>query len=147
MEILLKQKVEKLGETGELITVKDGYARNFLVPKGYAVQVTRKNRKSIENEIEKYRVLEERRLVALKDEAAKVAEANCTVAVQADENDKLYGSVSPEDIARALKLSGHDVSPKNIKISKSIRAIGVHEVEVLFGSGVVANLKVWVVKE
>ena len=147
MEVLLKQSVEHLGETGELVKVKAGFARNFLVPKGKAVPVNRKNRKSIEVEIQKFKALEDKRLAKLREQATKLSEANCTVAVQADENDKLYGSVTQEDIARALKIAGYDVAPKTIRIPKPIRAIGVFEVKVLFGSDVAADLKVWVVKE
>jgi large subunit ribosomal protein L9 len=147
MEVLLKQSVEHLGETGELVEVKAGFARNFLVPKGKAVLVNRKNRKSIEVEIQKFKALEDKRLTKLREQAGKLSEANCTVAVQADENDKLYGSVTQEDIARALKIAGHDVAPKAIRIPKPIRAIGVFEVKVMFGSDVASDLKVWVVKE
>jgi large subunit ribosomal protein L9 len=147
MQVLLKQSVEHLGETGELVDVKAGYARNFLVPKGKAVPVNRKNRRSIEMEIQKFKALEDKRLEKLREQASSLSEANCTVAVQADENDKLYGSVTQEDIARALKIAGFDVAPKTVRIPKPIRAIGVFEVKVMFGSDVSADLKVWVVKE
>jgi large subunit ribosomal protein L9 len=147
MQVLLKQSVEHLGQTGEMVEVKSGYARNFLVPTGRAIPVDKKNRRSIEKEIEKYRALEEKRLLKLRAQAKALAEANCTVAVQADENDKLYGSVTPDDIARSLKLAGFEVSAKSIRIPKPIRAIGVFEVKVLFGSEVSSDLKVWVVKE
>lgn len=147
MRILLKESVEHLGESGQLVEVKAGYARNFLVPYGKAVVVTRSNKKSIEKEIEKYVVLEEKRLVGLRELATKISEANCTVAVQADENDKLYGSVTTEEIAKALKLSGLDISPKSIKIGKALRSIGVFEVKVHLDATIDAVLKVWVVKE
>jgi large subunit ribosomal protein L9 len=147
MRILLKESVEHLGESGQLVEVKPGYARNFLVPKGKAIVVTRSNKKSIDKEIQKYQILEDKRLDGLRELAAKVAEANCTVAVKADENDKLYGSVSAEEICKALKLSGIDLSPKSIKIGKSIRSIGVFEVKVHLETNIDAVLKVWVVKE
>jgi len=147
MRILLKESVEHLGEFGQLVEVKSGYARNFLVPKGKAIVVTKANKKSIEKEIEKFQILEEKRLGGLKQLAAKISEANCTVAVKADENDKLYGSVTAEEIVKALKLSGIEVSSKSIKIAKPIRAIGVFEVKVHLESSIDALLKVWVVKE
>jgi len=147
MEVLLKESVEHLGELGDLVQVKPGYARNFLIPQGKATLVHRKNRKSIEKEIQKYQSLEQSRIEKLKAFAAEIGKAGCTVAVQADENDKLYGSVTPEDIAKALKLGGFDVSPKMIKTAKPIRAIGVFEAEVHLGADVVATPKVWVVKE
>lgn len=147
MRILLKESVEHLGESGQLVEVKPGYARNFLVPKGKAVVVTRSNKKSIEKEIEKYKVLEEKRLDDLRDLAGKIAEANCTVAVQADENDKLYGSVTAEEITKSLKLAGIDILPKQVKIGKPIRSIGVFEVKIHLDASIDATLKVWVVKE
>jgi large subunit ribosomal protein L9 len=147
MQVLLKQFVDHLGKAGEMAEVKAGFARNYLVPTGRAIVVDKNKRRSVEKEIAKYRNLEEKRLTKLRDQAKGLAEANCTVAVQADENDKLYGSVSQEDIARSLKLAGFDVSPKSIRIPKPIRAIGVFEVKVLFGSDISSDLKVWVVKE
>lgn len=147
MQLLLKENVEHLGSTGELVDVKPGYARNFLVPRGFAVQVTRKNKNSIEKQIEKYKVAEAKKLELVKEFAAKVTEVNCTIAVKADENDKLFGSVTPEEIAKAVKLGGVDIKPKQIKIPKAIRAIGVFDVKINLEMGVVADLKVWVVKE
>ena len=147
MQVLLKQYVDHLGKAGEMTEVKSGYARNYLVPTGRAIIVDKKNRNSVEKEIAKYRALEEKRLTKLRDQAKGLSEANCTVAVQADENDKLYGSVTQEDIARSLKLAGFEIAPKSIRIPKPIRAIGVFEVKVLFGSEISTDLKVWVVKE
>ena len=147
MQVLLKQYVDHLGQAGEMTEVKSGYARNYLIPTGRAVIVDKNNRRSVEKEIAKYRALEEKRLTKLREQAKAISEANCTVAVQADENDKLYGSVTQEDIARALKLAGFEIVPKSIRIPKPIRAIGVFEVKVLFGSEISADLKVWVVKE
>lgn len=147
MELLLKDKVEKLGFPGQVVKVKPGYARNFLLPQGLAIMVTRENRKSIEKEIEKFKVQEKKRIQDLEELAARIVVAKCTVAVQADESDKLYGSVTQEDIARALKLSDLDVNPKIIKIKKPIKSIGVHEIKVQLDKAVSADLKVWVVKE
>jgi large subunit ribosomal protein L9 len=147
MQILLKENVEHLGSTGELVDVKSGYARNYLVPKGYAINVTRKNIKSIEVEIEKFRVIEQKKLAVTQELAKKLAEANCTIAVQADENDKLFGSVTAEEIVKAVKVSDLTIEAKQIKIPRAIKSIGVFDVKVELEMGVVADLKVWVVKE
>jgi len=147
MQVLLKENVEHLGSTGELVDVKPGYARNYLVPKGYAINVTRKNIKSIELEIEKFRVIEQKKLVVTQELAKKLTEANCTIAVQADENDKLFGSVTPEEIVKAVKVSDVTIDAKQIKIPRPIKSIGVFDVKVHLEMDVVADLKVWVVKE
>lgn len=147
MQVLLKKSVDHLGQTGEMVEVKAGYARNYLVPKGCAIVVDKKNRRTIEKEIEKYKALEEKQLSKLRSQASALSQANCTVAVRADDNDKLFGAVTTEQISRSLKIAGFDVPPKSLKIPKAIRAIGVFEVIVNLGNGVTADLKVWVVKE
>jgi large subunit ribosomal protein L9 len=147
MQILLKENVEHLGSTGQLVDVKPGYARNYLVPKGYAIHVTRKNIKSIELEVEKFRIAEQKKLAVTEGLAKKISEVNCTVAVQADENDKLFGAVTSEDIAKAIKISDITVEAKQIKIPRPIKSIGVFDAKVNLEMGVVAELKVWVVKE
>lgn len=147
MKILLREAVEHLGNAGEFVAVKDGYARNFLIPKGMAVRVTRQNAASIEKEVEMHKAREEKRMQALQESADKIEEANCTVSCRADDNDRLYGSVTQADIAKSLKVSGFEVSPKQIEIDQPIRQIGVHSVRVRFDKKIVAEVKVWVVKE
>lgn len=147
MQILLKKEVEHLGQAGQVVDVKPGYARNYLVPQNLAIFVTRKNRKSIEKEIEKFEIQEKKRIADLKELASQIEEAKCTVAVKADENDKLYGSVSVEDICKSLKISGLDINQKWIKIKKPIKSIGVFEILVQLDKEISTELKVWVVKE
>lgn len=147
MKVLLKDNVAHLGKQGDVVEVKPGYARNFLVPRGTAMVVTRKNHRSISKEIEIQKRRQERLVVITQDFAKKIFEAKCTVAHQADENDKLYGSVTTADIAKSLKLMEIEIDPKNIVISEPIKSIGVHDVRVKLDAGIEAELKVWVVKE
>lgn len=146
MQILLNEAVEHLGSPGDLVEVKSGYARNFLLPRNKAIVVTRQNRPTIEKEIEKHRRKETKRLDGLRQQAEKLSAVNCTVVSKADENDKLYGSVTPADIAKALKVSGFDIPPKKIVIPEPIRAVGVYTVKVQLEKDIAADLKVWVVK-
>jgi large subunit ribosomal protein L9 len=147
MQVLLKESVEHLGEVGDLVDVKDGYGRNYLVPKGFATIVTRKNRKSIETEIAVHTSRKEAELEVLREEAKTISEAKCTVAVKADENDKLYGSVTQEEVAKSLAISGIKIDPRKISIPKQIKSIGVFDVRVKLHKEISADLKVWVVKE
>ncbi len=147
MKILLKEQVEHLGSAGSIVEVKPGYARNYLIPKDKAVAITRKNMAVIENEVERHKRSAEKRLIHLKEMCGKIADANCTIARQCDENDKLYGSVTPKDISGALKIIGFDVDAKSIQVNESIKSIGVHQVRVKLESNIETDLKVWVVKE
>ena len=147
MQVLLKKSVEHLGITGELLDVKPGYARNYLVPKGLAINVTRKNIKSIEKEVERFKLSEKKKLSEIEALAKKLSEVNCTIAVQSDENDKLFGSVSAEEIAKSVTLAGIEIQAKQVKMPRQIKSIGVFDVKIHFEMNVVGDLKVWVVKE
>lgn len=147
MQVLLKQDVEHLGRAGQLLEVKPGYARNYLVPQEKAIYVTRQNAKSIELEMEVYRRKEERRLADLRVQAEKVSQVSCTVACKADENDHLYGSVSGADVASALRVAGFEVDAKAVRIASPIKSVGVYEVEVVLERNISATVKVWVVRE
>ncbi len=102
MQIILKTNVEKLGKEGEVVTVADGYARNYLIPKKLAIQATEKNRQMLEQE----KKIEVNRVAKAKKEAEvlanELANVSCTINVQAGENDRLFGSVTTNDIASAL---------------------------------------------
>ncbi len=147
MRVLLKAALEHLGRPGELVVVKPGFARNFLVPRGLAMEVTRDNQRTVEMEMKRQKGREEKRRAQLQDMARRISEANCTVAAKADESDKLYGSVTPAEIVKALKLVGLDVDPKAVHLDDPIKAVGVFTVKVVLDTGVSADLKVWVVKE
>ncbi len=147
MLVILKENVENLGRIGDVVKVKDGYARNFLLPRNLVVAADEGNVASIEHH---KRALETRRKAQLgqaQELSARLAEYSCTISRKVGEGDKLYGSVSSSDIADALKKGGFEIDKRSIQLSSPLRTLGVHPVTVKLETEVTATLKVWVVKE
>lgn len=130
MEVILLERVAKLGQMGEVVRVKDGYARNFLLPSGKALRATKDNRAKFET----MKTQLEARNLELKGEAEKVSEKldgqSFVVIRQASETGQLYGSVSPRDIVGILNDGGFTLSRGQISISTPIKALGLHRVPV-----------------
>jgi large subunit ribosomal protein L9 len=130
MEVILLERVAKLGQMGDVVRVKDGFARNFLLPNGKALRATKENRSRFEN----MKVELEARNLAQKGEAEKVAEKldgqSFTVLRQAAEGGQLYGSVSPRDLAALVTEKGFAVSRAQIALNAPIKTIGLHKVPV-----------------
>lgn len=145
MKIILKQDVDSLGLAGHTFEVKDGYARNYLIPQGLALEATLRNIKLIESQ---KKHIEERRLKA-REEAEKAAQLLSalvlTIAQKAGEEDKLYGSVTSMDIAEQLGRQGVDIDRKRIRLDRPIKALGEYMVPVRLHPEVTAQLKVVVV--
>ncbi|MGQ9611146.1 MAG: 50S ribosomal protein L9 [bacterium] len=146
MQIILKSNVEKLGKEGDVLTVADGYARNYLIPKKLAVQATEKNRQLLEHE----KKIEFDRAVKAKKEAEtlanELANVSCTISVQAGENDRLFGSVTTNDIAIALEDLGYEIDKRKIILEEPIKELGMFTVPIKLHADITANIKVWVVK-
>jgi len=147
VKVILTRNVEKLGEEGTVVTVKDGYANNFLIARGLAVKATPKRIKNIDHERKLIDDRKRRELKEAGDLASKIENATCKVQVQVGEEDKLFGSVTTADIAEALKESGIDVDRKKIALEEPIKALGVYAAKVRIATDVTANLKVWVEKQ
>lgn len=147
MKLILKDDVKGLGGMGQEIDVADGYGRNYLIPKGLAMVATVGNLKILKNEISQ----KGRKIVKLKGEAEDLAKRiekiSCRLAKKAGESDKLFGSVTSQEIADQLKKEGFDIDKKKIDINAPIKNLGTHSVSIRVYPGVVANLKVEVVKE
>ena len=146
IELILMDNVESLGTVGDKVKVADGYARNYLLPKGLAVHSS----KAVERQLEARRAQVEQEYQAQKVEAealaAKVEETSITVPMQVGEDEKLFGSVTNIDVARLLSEEGLEIDRKAIELSEPIKSLGVHEVSVKLHKEVTATLKVWVVK-
>ena len=147
MKIILRQDVDSLGMEGQVFDVADGYARNFLIPRGIALEATQQNLKFMEAQRKK---IEEKRLKA-KEEAEKaklsLSELVITIAQKAGEEDKLYGSVTSMDIADQLVKRGIQIDRKRIRLDRPIKTLGEFAVPVKLHPEVTASIKVVVVPQ
>jgi large subunit ribosomal protein L9 len=145
MQIILTQDVPNLGSAGDLVTVRPGYGRNYLVPRGLAVTATVHNKNQLEHErraIEK-RVVKER--AAATDLATRLNGMTLQFERRVGEDEKLFGSVSNRDIAEQLKRAGIELDHRVIALDQPIKALGKYETPVRLSAGVTATLKFWVV--
>ncbi|MCB1194819.1 50S ribosomal protein L9 [bacterium] len=147
MEVILLQKIKGLGVEGDLVKVADGYARNYLVPKDFAVIATKSNVKKIDEIKRKQLSLERKELEQAQQLAEKLANVSCTIAVRVGEDDKLFGSVTSLDIAKILEREGVPVDKRKIHLDEPIRSLGVFPVDIKLHHQVTGVVKVWVVKE
>jgi len=147
MEIILKKDYENLGKAMEIVTVKDGYARNFLIPNDIAVIATDSNKKRIAETKRVYEKREAKLKADAMELAKKIEQTPCTIAVKVGEEEKIFGSVTSQDIAEFLKKEGFSVEKRFVKLEEPIKQLGVYTVEISLHKGVDAKLKVWVVKE
>lgn len=146
MKVILKENIETLGHIGDIVKVAPGYARNYLIPKGYAIEATTRNAKALEHakrqmEYKKNKVRELARNLAGKIEATPL-----TLVHQAGEGDKLFGSVTNMELAETLKKNGLEVDRKQIMLADPIKHLGEYDVPVKLHPEVTATLKVIVVK-
>ena len=147
MEILLRREVDRLGKAGDLVDVKPGYARNYLLPRGLAMVVSKENARLIESERDTLVKEEEVRVQGLQDMAAKLDGASVTIADKASPEGHLYGSVNAARIAEALHAQGFDVTAKMVLLDEPIKELNVYDVSVRLHSGVETTCKVWVVSD
>jgi large subunit ribosomal protein L9 len=147
MLVILRENVENLGSTGDLVKVSEGYARNYLLPRSLVVAADENNVAWIEHH---KRMLDKKRLAQKADSqalAAKLEDFSCTISRKVGDQDKLFGSVSSGDVADALKKAGFKIDKRTVTLSAPIKTLGVHAVEVKLEPEVTATVKVWVVKE
>ena len=147
MKVILLETIDRLGKIGEVISVKDGFARNYLIPKKKAKEATGGNMKMLDILKKKEAALEKDKLDKASELAAKIAALSLTIAVSAGEEEKLFGSVSNEMISEALAEEGIAVDKKDIILDGPIKALGAFQVVVKIHPEVKANLRVWVVKK
>jgi len=147
MKVILRQDFETLGKIGEVVDVKDGYARNFLFPRGLAYAALKGNIRALADEkksIEKRNLQE---LKAAETLAAELETVSVTIPVQVGEEDKIFGTVTTQMIADALKEKGHDIDKRKVEIEEPIKALGIYAVSLKIHQSVNAKIKVWVVRE
>jgi large subunit ribosomal protein L9 len=148
MEVILLKNVDKLGYANEVVTVKPGYGRNFLIPQGYAILATASAKKAHEEVMRQKSHKETKLLAEAQELAAKLAEVNVTISTKAGENGKIYGSINTIQLSDALKAAGFDIDRKSLKIKdEPIREIGSYEAEANLYKGVKQAVKFAVVAE
>jgi large subunit ribosomal protein L9 len=147
MDLILLDDVKDVGKRGERITVKDGYARNYLLPRNLALPATSRGVKMLQ-EAERVRAVREVKVHREAEELAKALnKVSCTAEVQAGEDDRVFGSVTSADIAELLKAQGFDIDKRKITIDEPLKALGVYTIPVRLYGDVEAKVKVWVVKK
>jgi large subunit ribosomal protein L9 len=147
MEIVLAKDYTDLGKAMDVLTVKDGFARNFLIPAGIAVPATEGNRKKVAEAKRISELGEEKKLKAARQQAAKIEQVPCTIPVKVGEEDRIFGSVTTQEIADFLQKEGFAIEKSHIELEEPIKQLGVYTVTVVLYKDVAAKLKVWVVKE
>lgn len=148
MEVILKKNVDKLGYTNEVVTVKPGYGRNFLIPQGYAVLATTSAKKAHEEIMRQKSHKESKMLAEAQAIAAKLADVSISIATKAGEKGKIFGSVNTVQIAEVLREAGFDIDRKSLKIKdEPIRELGTFEAEANLYKGVKQTFKFSVVSE
>lgn len=147
MQVILKDNVKDVGHIGDMVNVKDGFARNFLIPKGLAVEANPKNLKALDHERRKIQELVKKAKSAAEGMAAKISGTSITIKAKSGEEDKLFGSVTAMDIAEALKKEGLDIDKKKIVLDEPIKRLGSYTVNVKIHQAVSAQVNVQVVSE
>ena len=147
MEVILRQAVENLGHPGDVVTVSNGYARNYLLPRGVAFQATEGNKKRISQEKARLEAAEGQRRSSAEDIAKKLEEVSITFAARVGEEGKLFGSVTTGDIADQLAAQGFTIERRQIDLHEPIKSLGVYRVPIKLHADVKPEIKVWVIKQ
>jgi large subunit ribosomal protein L9 len=147
MKIILRQDYTNLGKEGETVEVKDGYARNFLIPKRIAYPATKGNLRTLEEEKKQHVNREAKALKHAQKLAAELEKVSITIPMKVGEDEKLFGSVTSQMIADVLSEKGIALDKRIIEMEEPIKALGIYTVNVLLHAGVTGKLKVWVVRE
>lgn len=145
MKVILRENVESLGKTGDIVKVSDGYARNYLLPRNMCVVADDTSVKAIEHHKRSLARKSERETKDAKELAKKLEQFSVTLARKVGENEKLFGSVTNADIAEALVKGGFQVERRQISLADPIKQLGVFTVPVKLATDVAAQVKVWVV--
>ncbi len=147
MDVILRQSVDKLGHAGDIVTVKNGYGRNYLIPGGLAYPATAGNKKRVVAEAK----ARGQKLAAQKSDAeaiaAKLGSEELHFTANVGEGDRLFGSITSADIAAKLAEAGHVIDKRDIELAEPIKMIGIYKVSVKLHPEVRPELRVWVVKE
>lgn len=145
VELLLAEDVSSLGKQGEIVNVKPGYARNFLLPQGLATLATEANKRAVEKHRQNQQELQQQRLKQIRTLADAVAKYSVTLEANANEEGHLYGSIVAADISKSLRGAGYEVSPDHVRLEGPIKELGLYTVKIQLHAEIDSEVKVWVV--
>jgi large subunit ribosomal protein L9 len=147
MKIILRQNFDPLGKIGDVVEVKNGYARNYLLPRKIAYSAVGSNLRAFEEEKKIIAKKAQQEVTAAEALAAEIEKVSVTIPVQVGEEDKIFGSVTTQMIADALKEKKYDIDKRKIEIEESIKTLGIYSVNIKLYSDINTKIKVWVVRE
>jgi len=147
MKVILRKQHEKLGNVGDVIDVKDGYARNYLIPRDFAFAANDGNMRALAEERKQADIRSTKELKAGEKMASELEKFSITLQMKVGEDEKVFGAVTGQMIAEALKEKGVDLDKRQIELEEPIKALGIYDVPVKLTQGVAAKIKVWVVRE
>jgi large subunit ribosomal protein L9 len=147
MEVILRHAVENLGKPGDVVKVKNGYARNYLLPHNLAYEATPGNLKRIQQERDRLEAAEGQRRGSAQEIATKLEQVSLTFSARVGEEGKLFGSVTASDIAQQLEQQGFHIEKRQIDLHEPIKSLGVYRVPVRLHADVKPEIRVWVIKQ
>ena len=147
MKIILKKDVESVGKAGDLVNVSNGYARNFLIPRGLGIEASSKNMKDLKDEMETAARRATKEKKAAQSMVERLEGVTCNISRKVGQQNKLFGSVSTKDIGDALREQGIEIDKRDILLEEPIKSLGEFSVKIKLHSGISADIKVVVAGE
>lgn len=147
MKVILKDDVEALGQAGDVVDVKPGFGRNYLIPRHLAVPATPAYMRGVEMIKKQKELRDQKKLKAAQGEKTALEAISITASVQVGEEDRVFGSVTAQNIAELLAAAGHPVDRRKIHLEEPIKELGLFTVPIKLGHEVTAEVKLWVVKK
>ncbi|MBI2619803.1 MAG: 50S ribosomal protein L9 [Ignavibacteriales bacterium] len=147
MKVILRQDFSQLGKIGDLVEVKDGYARNYLIPRNIAYPATESSVRMLEEEKKQNAKRVEKEQKESEKIAAELGKLSITIKMKVGEDDKLFGSVTSQMIADAVSEKGIRIEKRQIELEEPVKSLGIYDVKVKLDGGVTGMVKVWVVRE
>lgn len=145
IQLLLIQTVDPLGKQGDIVEVKQGYAKNYLIPQGLATIATDHHRRMVEKHRAQLRELQKQRLAHFQALADEIRAKSISIEANANEEGHLYGSVGPEEIVKALKAEGITITQDQVRMAGPLRELALYTVRIYLGNDIESDLKVWVI--
>jgi large subunit ribosomal protein L9 len=147
MRVILRESLDKVGEAGEVVTVRDGFGRNYLLPRGLAVPATEKDVARFEHDKRVIAARAAKMAKELSAQADKLSQVSVTLTASVGEGDRLYGSITSRDIVEALRAKGVNLDSKKLQLAEPIKTLGTTEVPIKLGPNLSPTIKVTVVKK